>query len=147
MIDPTWIAQRHSHWWRYLIDSQRFLPNEFNRSTPVIRYVAKPARAAGWATASYCEYNIAYWLQEGDKYDETICHEVCHSFTMRLLPRTANHGDLWRYLYNAVCGFKRNRYHNYRRITRATIDPRAIALCKYINLLKEAEHEVPAQAV
>lgn len=141
MIDPTWIAQRHHYWWNFLLQSQQLLPANFDQTLPAIRYTAKPSRAADWATSSWCEYNLAYWFQEGNKYDGTICHEVCHAFAGRLLYSKQGHSDLWRYFYEVACGMKRGRYHDYKRITRANIDTRATALCEYINMLKEAQNE------
>lgn len=56
---------------------------------------------------------MPYAILEKDKYDETIAHEVCHAFQFRLDRSSHKHGELFRFLFNTVCGFKRDRYHDY----------------------------------
>lgn len=113
MID---IGKRHKYWWDYLL-SQAVVPENFDRSVPGIELVTRLSRKAGKADTKRCEYNLNYACQEGDTYDETICHEICHVFALRIYP-WVTHGALWHYFYNVVCESKRGKYHSYRAITR-----------------------------
>ena len=111
MID---IKTRHEYWWDYLL-SQAVVPDGFDRTVPKIKFSTKLTRVAGKAGTSRCEYNLNYALQEGDAYDETVCHEICHTFAKRIYP-WSSHGALWHYFYNVVCTSKRGRYHSYKSI-------------------------------
>lgn len=131
MIDPTWIKQRHEYWWHALLNKV-YVPSNFDQSIPAVRYAARSSRCAAWANAHWCKYNVAYWLQEGPAYDHTVAHEVCHTFADRLVAYRTDHGALWDYLYRVVLGFDHGRYHSYRRVTKLSIDPRAVPLAKLL---------------
>ena len=90
MID---IKKRHRYWWYYLLE-RVWAPDNFDRVFPGIEFSTRLTRFAAKANSTRCEYNINYALQENDKYDETICHEVCHTFAKRLLPHPT-HESLW----------------------------------------------------
>jgi len=107
------IKERHAYWWNYLLENMK-VPPTFCKTIPAIQLETKISRKAGQANSKECVYNLCYALQEGDNYDETICHEVCHTFTMRLY-RNAGHGCLWHYVYNVVCNSERGRYHSYNQ--------------------------------
>ena len=107
------IRERHEYWWNFLIEKV-YVPAMYDRSIPGIKLSTRSSRVAGQANRLWCEYNLGYALQEGDKFDETICHEVCHTFTMRLY-RNEGHGNFWRYVYQVVCDSGRGRYHSYQR--------------------------------
>lgn len=113
MID---VKTRHEYWWNYLL-SQAAVPDDFDRTIPKIEFSTKLGRVAGKAGTSRCEYNLNYALQEGDAYDDTVCHEVCHVFAKRIYP-WSRHDSLWHYLYNVVCESRRGRYHSYKSIVR-----------------------------
>lgn len=110
------VKERHEYWWDYLLE-RVWVPETFGRDAPKIEFSTKLGRVAGKAGTSRCEYNLNYALQEGDKYDETICHEICHVFAKRLLPHSS-HDSLWYYLYNVVCDSNRSQYNSYSSIVR-----------------------------
>lgn len=108
------VKERHEYWWNPLL-TRMWVPLEFCIIPPEIKFVNRNSRTAGRAWASTCEYNLNYIIQENNKYNETICHEICHSFAKRLISDSSWHGDLWTYLYVKVCGQCRSQYHNYQR--------------------------------
>ena len=110
MID---VKERHAYWWNFLLE-RVWVPEDFNREIPEVRLTTRLSRTAGRANCVWAEYNLNFVLQEGDKYDETICHEVCHCFANRLV-RWTKHGSLWAYIYNEVCAATRGRYHSYSK--------------------------------
>ncbi len=111
-----WIKERHKYWWNFLMARVTVTPDEFDGTLPEIRYTTRIGRVAGRANGEWCQYNLAYAIQEGkDSYDVTICHEICHVFSRRLLGYKVSHGSLWEYLFNVVCQQKRGRYHSYSK--------------------------------
>jgi predicted SprT family Zn-dependent metalloprotease len=105
-----WIEERHEFWWRKLVGmhegSKGFL------ILPEIRYYARKSRTAAFAKKFSCTYNINFAFSVGEKeYDETICHEVCHSFLMQT-GKDDGHGFNWRLLM-LRCGFSGDRCHKY----------------------------------
>ena len=112
----TWVKGRHEYWWNILLD-RVYVPKQFNRTMPKIKFTTRPSKVAGRACNNWCEYNLNYVLQEQGTYDDTICHEVCHTFAERLIPGT-KHYNLWAYLYNIVCSANRGRYHDYKIVNR-----------------------------
>ena len=110
-----WVESQHTYWWEYLFVNV-FTPPEFDIIVPDVKFTYRISRVAGRANSTWCQYNIPYALQEGENYDETICHEVCHVFAKRLCKNwNEKHGSLWYYLYQVVCGFDRGAKHTYRR--------------------------------
>jgi len=128
------VQERHKYWWNYLLDHV-YVPENFNRELPPFEYVTRISRVAGTASMIKVTYNLNYVVQEGDSYDDTVCHEICHVFADRLIPRT-KHGTLWHYLFNVVCKAERGRYHNYSRPTLETKN-NVKALKKLIKLQEE----------
>lgn len=117
MID--FVIERHEFWWNYLLENAKY-PENFNRKLPVIKWNDRKSGTAGWANYAYCKYNLHYVLSEGENYDDTIAHELCHVFDRRLMavvktirPVRDGHGGLWAYLYNVVCKVERGKYHSY----------------------------------
>ena len=55
-----------------------------------------------------------------EDFDETIAHEVCHTFERRMRRANPNiirdkggHGAMFFYLYQVILGIDRNEYHHY----------------------------------
>ena len=107
------IRERHEYWWNFLLEKV-YVPAMYDREAPGIKLSTRSSRSAGRANHSWCEYNLNYALQEGDKFDETICHEVCHTFTLRFY-RNEGHGNFWRYVYQVICDSGRGQYHHYQQ--------------------------------
>lgn len=128
------IPERHEYWWNYLLDHV-YVPENFERELPLFEYVTRISRVAGTASSRSVRYNLNYVLQEGAKYDETVCHEICHVFANRLVPGT-KHGSLWYYLFNVVCKVERGQHHSYSRPTPETKNNSKV-LKKLIKLQEE----------
>jgi len=114
----NWVKERHEFWWNLLLE-RVYIHKNFDKRLPKIKWTTKVSSTAGQANRLMCNYNLNYVMQEQGKYDETICHEICHTFADRLIVRSG-HRDLWRYLYNIVCGAERGRYHHYKIVTKET---------------------------
>ena len=107
-----WLVERHEYWWNFLLENVT-VTSDFRREIPKLRISTRKSRVAGRGCSKYCEYNLNFIVQEQGHYDETVCHEICHAFAMRLMPNT-EHGSFWYYLYNVVCKINRDRYHDYK---------------------------------
>lgn len=129
------IEERHEYWWNFLLERMSVWDN-FNRELPKIKFVIHTTKAAARANEKECTYNLNYAIQEGDEYDETVCHEICHSFTMRLFP-WCKHGLLWRYAFNVVCRSKRGEHHEYREITHKKDRPKEIEVIQELLKLQK----------
>ena len=79
---------------------------------PAIRYSARPARVAGRGGRSFCQYNLAYAVEQGEDYDTTIAHEIAHSVADQLYHGDW-HGTLWKYIFYRLLAFPESRYHTY----------------------------------
>jgi predicted SprT family Zn-dependent metalloprotease len=79
------------------------------------------ARAAGRfrRRGNMCTYYLPYLLIEGAKYEETIAHEVCHSFTKQIMPSSKWHGDLFFFFLRIVCKFPTAERCHYSSVTKA----------------------------
>ena len=126
------IRERHEYWWNFLLEKV-YVPEAYDREVPVIKLSTQSSRTAGRACIMWCEYNLGYALQEDDKFDETICHEVCHAFANRLY-RNEGHGNFWRYCYQVICDSGRGRYHSYQRPVKT---PEIEAIKKLLTLQKK----------
>ena len=118
------VKGRHSFWWKHLVEKAgHSLPINFDVEMPSCVFLDKGKRIAGSANRRECTYNLQYALSEDDVYDVTICHEICHTFDLRMNLCAFNqyednyshdaHGSFWRYLFNVICNQKRGRYHAY----------------------------------
>ena len=114
-----YIKERHEYWWNYLLE-RVWVPENFKSAIPETRFVTKKSRIAGSASSMYCEYNLLYAMEQGEEFDETICHEICHTFAKRIKLHEG-HGSFWEYLYQVVCGVKRGKYHYYKKPNEDTI--------------------------
>ena len=112
------LKERHKFWWDILCN-RVWLPLDFDKSLPGFEITSRLSKTAGFACyrESKCIYNINYAIDNGQEYDNIICHELCHLMAYKL-DRKASHCTLWRYLYNVVCCQKRDRYHSYRLIVK-----------------------------
>ena len=126
------IRERHEYWWNFLLE-KIYVPAAYDRSMPRIKLTTRKSSTAGRACTLWCEYNLTYALQEGDKYDETICHEVCHTFANRLY-RNEGHGTFWRYAFNVICDSGRGQYHHYQRPVET---PELVAIKELLKLQKK----------
>jgi len=127
------IKERHEYWWNFLIEKCS-VPTTFDKRTPAIKLSTRNSKTAGRACTAWCEYNLTYALQEGDKYDETVCHEVCHAFTNRIFHRREAHYSLWEYVYKVICDSGRDQYHSYQRPVET---PELEAIKKLLKLQKK----------
>jgi len=117
----SYVVERHKFWWEFLLEHCA-VPNGFDTRLPKIEWFDSRSDTAAFAGYYDCKYNLRYVLSELEEYDTTVCHEICHTFTKRVvyknsfIPRKKDHhGQLWSYFYNVVCGAERGRYHNYKR--------------------------------
>lgn len=100
----VWIRVRHFDWWNFLLHAVP-LPNNFDITTPDIKFHYLRSKWAGRANGKWCKYSVPHALVARKKYDSTIAHEVCHSFANRLVGFNTKHGALWHYLFQTVCEF------------------------------------------
>jgi len=113
----SWLKERHEFWWNHLLEN---MPHPgITTTAPKILYETRLSSVAARANTYWCKYNLHYLFNEGNDYDETIAHEVCHTFVNRVevgMPqtgRTGSHNILWFYAYNVVCGIDRGATHSY----------------------------------
>ena len=141
----NWVKERHEYWWKYLLE-RVYIPEDHNyigiRTLPRIRFTTRAGRVAGRGGNRFgCEYNLNYVEQEQGRYDETICHEICHVLASRLI-RGSRHDTLWYYLYNVVCKAERGRFHDYKVIRKQSDRSDSIkAIDKLLKLQKKLAAE------
>jgi hypothetical protein len=60
----------------------------------------------------YCVYSLPYACIEGDKYHETVAHEVAHAVVRKLDTRAKSHGELWAWVMKRAFGVPSERCHH-----------------------------------
>jgi len=100
-----WAAKRHRHWCHRLQTIGEVLEMEF--TPPKCEFSTRTSKSAGvyFPKERKCRYYLAYIILAGKKYDETIAHEIAHSFVYQTKIRAACHGDLFRFVVHRMCGF------------------------------------------
>ena len=83
---------------------------------PNFSLCAKNIRTAGFASyrEGKCDYNLAYLLSSGEKFESTIAHEVAHFVAHQLDNYSTAHGDLFKFVFKEFMGL-RNRHHNHSK--------------------------------
>ena len=114
-----WVEQRHAYWWDTLCHDVK-TPVGTDLDRPECRFNDKVSSFAGKANTTWCEYNLNYVFMMREQFDETIAHEVCHTFVNRVRKVNSNlfrvnggHGPLFFYLYNVILEVNRNECHHY----------------------------------
>lgn len=107
------IEEAHDYWCQWI--RQRLERVVHHVPTPSIIITNDAYKWAGvYLHKSHtCKYSLPYAIVAGDKYDETIAHEVCHAFQFKLQPNSIKHGDLFFFLFHNVCEMSRNQFHEY----------------------------------
>lgn len=101
-MEDVWF--QHHLWWDRLTGALK-------RVTPIVTpkpslvFFAGPSKWAGRyrSLPHRITYSLPYALL--NSYEETIAHEMCHAFAKRIEPKSAWHGELFRFLMQHGCGF------------------------------------------
>lgn len=117
--DPkAWVTERHNYWYGYL--RNWCLHAGINPPlSPRCETVIDGYKKAGWysqgpGSLRSCTYDLAYVIVAGERYDETIAHEMCHAFQRTVANgKTHKHGEIFFFLLNVVCKIPRGKFHNY----------------------------------
>lgn len=112
----VWAIERANYWWGRLNSA-------YGTSFPVplILFNDRLRTCGGWSYGtSRIELATRFLNLEGDKYDKTIAHELCHNFHCFLYNRRkSDHGPHWSALM-VTLGFSPDRCHNYQSVVKNT---------------------------
>jgi len=138
------VEQWHNKWCDWLDD---FIINahdatlEFKK--PTLEFSSRGGNVAGkyFPTRNVCRYYLPYPLMLGDRYEETVMHEVCHSAAHQIFPAAQWHGDFFHYLTRVVCGYPNHKTcHNHNvRIVKQYIKQAKLLLLQHQLLLLQGE--------
>lgn len=119
-----WIVERHKHWCDYLqrwVESQVPVYNGRPIEIPALEIRATASKSAGmYRSATHtCRVSLPYHLLYPQHTDETIAHEVVHSYQRRALPGCQWHGDMFLFMLRQVCGFRNAKTKHSMNVHRA----------------------------
>lgn len=108
-----YITEQHAHYYqhlRYFAMAVGFKPNDLP-SLPAVKIVDAVNRYCGQyhPATNTCEYSLPFCVYEGEQYNETIAHEVCHCIHPRLYGKSDPvHGKNFLWLLRDVCKFPKS---------------------------------------
>lgn len=110
-----YIAVQHATYWDLL---SRFCREYTHYAPPIVpsyQIVDSVFRHCGQfdPNANVCQYSIAYCVYEGEAYNETVAHELCHAMHCKVYKSKPAHGKDFLFLIRDICKFpKAQTTHN-----------------------------------
>lgn len=102
-----YIARQHCIYWDLLARFCREFTAYKPPAPPSFSIVDTVFRHCGMYSPqrNHCEYSLAYCVYEGENYNDTVAHELCHAMHHRIYKCKPAHGSDFLFLLRDVCKF------------------------------------------
>lgn len=119
-----WAIERTHFWWNDAANRLGYDQSDFF-GVPIIQFSNKMTACAGIAYTNFhdksvIKYSLPFLLSQGEKFDQTIGHEVAHIVADNKFRQRCKHNSLWAHVMR-VMGLEPRRCHQYESLSQKKV--------------------------